>query len=369
MGRFSSLEGQKDQLFRRAVADKQALYSISQLQGGGVSAGTQSINSMLRYNIVRPFADRTTLGVKHETAIIANDVILQVSRAIGREANRAMLTFAENTQKQVSQRQGLTRLHQRVANEARQAVLVNYHRKVQEGTSYRGNGGRLSGRMEAALNNSDVIRSQRDGILYMNTAVLDRVAAHWRRLNYGAGRAGRTGGGNQPAPLMYNGKQIGRLRLTSPPSPAFSLPFGVWLNGTGHIVPFKLGLKGYGTRGDQFWLFRQAKTNPSVIAKLKELSGNRHQARLHQATLASGQLKNNPSARAELRQKVADLRASEKWVGSTKETRGIQGYHFFDAGLRVMGAVLPDAYAQIGRAWMEEASTGIRTPLRRIAVN
>jgi hypothetical protein len=254
------------------------------------------------------------------SAVSMDEITADAVRNAGAEVAGAMVQFASAARTRVNRREGLARVHEEVANLARDAVLTAYDEKVglNGHPVYRQNQNRLSGRMEKALHRPDVIRAQRDGIIFGNAAVLNATAKHWQRLNFGAGRRGQSRG-QQPAPLMLDGHRIGFLRFGIGPRPAFNMPPGMFLVGDSPVA-FRHGGK------DAFYPYGMA---------MKRLAFKGMSAR-ERAGLGNARL-----------------------IGKAYPTEGIKGAHFFEAGLFVLGQRLPGEYLKLAKQWIAEAASEI----------
>jgi hypothetical protein len=117
---------------------------------------------------------------------------------------------------------------------------------------YRPGDQRLSGELAKALSNPGHVRADAYQLEFLNTRLMDRQAAHWRRLNFGAG-AGSREGITAPAqyPINWNGLVVGVMGFGTQPSPAFRIPRGFWMTPSGEPAgganPARLGQ-------DQFYL-------------------------------------------------------------------------------------------------------------------
>lgn len=177
--------------------------------------------------------------------------------------------------------------------------------------SYRVGQDRLSGRLTSALNNPGHVRATSTTLEVINQGLLDREAAHWRRLNFGAGQGSREGL-HAPAsfPINWAGVAVGVLALDADPSPAFTVPRGYWIPGgeSGNSAnPGRLGL-------DQFFL-----------------SGRR----------ATEEVPGRPSM-------VKGMGIRGRASGPVRRgTKGIASSNFLDAGVRRVANELPRAYATI----------------------
>lgn len=316
--RVDQLEQTLEQSFRQTKSRMDFIINSSLRSRGGVSVGTQSIQYMLNREI-EVFIEGARRIVYAASAVSMDEITQDAIMNATSEVADAMVQFASAARTRVNRKDGLARVHELVANEARAAVLDKYERTIGSNGHpiYRKGQNRLTGRIEQALQRPDVIRAQRDGIIFGNVAVLDAVAAHWRRLNFGAGSRGQSRG-QQPAPLMLEGQRIGLLRFGIGPSPAFDMPSGIFFEGNTPVQ--------FGGKNQAFYPLGMA------IEKLR---------------------KSGMSARDR-----AGLGVNS-FVASKHPTAGITGAHFFEAGLFVLGQRLPGEYLKLAKQWITEAADEI----------
>lgn len=133
--------------------------------------------------------------------------------------------------------------HKRLGEAMQTAVLHSYDQVVTarktipsyrqpgnpQGESPRYSGGALRN----ALESDTMVKTDANGISFIDTTTLDAEAKHWYRLNFGAGdKQGR------PAyefNWQIGGQSLGFLSLANPPSPAFRMPRGIWSTGEGGL--------------------------------------------------------------------------------------------------------------------------------------
>lgn len=186
---------------------------------------------------------------------------------------------------------------------------------------YRGSENRLSGRLGRALSSSANIHATVEGLSIINSSYLDREAAHWRRLNFGAGAGSREGIiAPQQFPITWGGVAAGVLGLASDPSPAFVIPFGFWLNSGGPTSP---SVEALGQ--DRFF--------PGSASRRLGGFGGAHGAG-----------------------SVKDLGFVQQ---RRKATGGIASRNFLDAGVRGVANDLPRAYQTIYEDVYADTKTGL----------
>lgn len=132
------------------------------------------------------------------------------------------------------------RMHAEIGQRGQRAVLNSYaqavtaHKKV---PSYRVGGGRkgryAGGALRRAIGQSNFYEATATGLNFINRNELDKEAAHWHRLNFGAGDKAGKGRRAQVFQVRWGGLVAATLGLEDGPSPAFGLPVGFWIGGEG----------------------------------------------------------------------------------------------------------------------------------------
>lgn len=121
---------------------------------------------------------------------------------------------------------GLARVNSFLAGKMHAAVLSAYQENVlaESVGPYRvGDPHRLSGRLLQALESPTMAIGTASGIGFIDDALLDETARHWRRLNFGAGPAE----GSLPRPrarVQFGSNQGFSLSLPDAPRPNFNVP-------------------------------------------------------------------------------------------------------------------------------------------------
>jgi hypothetical protein len=166
---------------------------------------------------------------------------------------------------------------------------------------------RLSGHLQRAILNPRFVRADQNGFSYMNKQLLNREAAHWARLHFGAG----TRGSSTPAAaevqvtLSLGGRQVHLpdMKIEGQVRPGFSMPAGYFRQGgeSGAIIGANSGRRGL----DAFYPGR------------------------------SGPDKGGGTRTGKM------------------PTKGIVGSRFLDEGLRRIAAVLPAASEDLGADFVE----------------
>lgn len=197
----------------------------------------------------------------------------------------------------------MTKIHVEVAALIRTAVRDRYDENVEAQRltpSYR-RFNRQSGGLERVLSRADLARADYEGIQFINEAAMNKEAAHWRRLNFGAGDiAGAQPG---PYPIRLFGQAVEHASLGIGPSEGFVLPKGFFIHGGKARTP-NAGYRGAGTVGP-FIPHNKSPYQPAV-------------------------------------------------------TVGIRGRHFLEAGLEVMAAELPRRYTDLLNEWVQRGGRKAR---------
>ena len=208
------------------------------------------------------------------------------------------------------------RAHEGIGAAAQRSVLSSYGQRVtrkQGPSGYRAgatdNHSRrfAGGALRRALGSKDFYRATADGLQFVNIRTLDKEAAHWYRLNFGAGAAGL--GSTARFQVRWHGLVVASLGFDAEPSAPFAMPRGVWVSPTGERV--RAGANPAGT--DEF--YPQGERPPGI-----------------RGAPTSGTM-----------------------------TRGIEARNFLDAGLRRIADLLPRAYDDIYRDWFNQARRKVPT--------
>lgn len=303
-------------------------------------------------------------------AVTMKAIVQQVYQNADGLLEAQMGTILENFSRRMNQRIGMKAKMDRVAAGARDATLAAYATRVKR-SDYRAGQNRLVGAVFRALQRSEWAIGTSDGVLFGNRAVLDAEAANWRRLNFGAGAAGKSKNPSTGpmyfsldprAPGAHGTLVFGRFGLAPQPSPAFTLPPGVFVGPEGQIIPHGRG------RGEPFYTrkwyidaFRSG-LDARPLTQKQERAFNRPfsgRKTTHFFNPVNGNV-HSMFSKEKTNQELA--RAKGGQGGAQRlNTRGIVGYHFMDAGVAYMrgGAhnySLPKAYAEIFNEWFREAT-------------
>lgn len=238
-------------------------------------------------------------GEKLINAQVAN-LLSRAIAEVGANATRTLLAFAAGAE--IGAKGEMGRIHQTVATDVRTAVRTAYEKNVEAVrltpayTRFQ----RRSGYLSRVLDRSDLARGDANGIEFVNTAALDTEAAHWRRLNFGAGQ--NAGSSISEFPLRLFGQTLAVLEFGIGPSAPFTLPPGFFGN---------------------------------FDAPNKELRG-RGTIQPFYPAMSSGAL------------------GIRKSPYQPSETSGIRGRHFLEEGLAVMATELPIMYEDMINGWIQK---------------
>lgn len=199
----------------------------------------------------------------------------------------------------------LTRVNEQLAREAQAAMLQAYAQRVVAERSapagYRKNE-RYSGGLEYALNDRRIAQGSARGIGLGDAKMLDSVARHWRRLNFGTAPAGSL----PPvvAQIRWGGGQGFTLSSPAdPPRPGFK-------------IPSDPGRRGYFKPDGSFYIGKPARRSKGYIL-----------------------------------------------IQRPRQTKGIKGRRFIDEGVRAIGNNFKPTYEQFFQDNLRRAQS--KVPKRR----
>lgn len=221
----------------------------------------------------------------------------QVVADAGDTASRSFRAFAAGMD--VGAKGDLAQVHRRIAANARDAIRAEYEYEVDSVRTVepykRFN--RLSGQLGKVVRRRDLVRGDAEGVHFIDAGTLDKEAAHWRRVNFGAGSQA----GEQPAPIPIRlfGEALQMASFDIGPSRGFSLPKGFFIQGGRAVIP-NSNYRGAGSVGP-FIPNRKSPYRPAP-------------------------------------------------------TEGIRGRHFLEAGLESMRHDFPNMYADLLAEWIARGS-------------
>lgn len=133
----------------------------------------------------------------------------------------------------------LFNIHQEVGQLAMKSVRRSYGQRVTalqsaaSRTGYRAGRGRLPGALDKALKSEKAMfNATKSGLDYINVSEMDKIAAHWYRLNFGVGsRAGQSG---QQYRVRFGGANVATVGFTTGKSSRpLIIPRGLFISSEG----------------------------------------------------------------------------------------------------------------------------------------
>lgn len=309
---YERLLREREQYLSRARRDARESFARA-AAGGNISTSRVGSSGTLQGSF---FARRAINAIDSGgTVSVVNMVLLGVAQLKG-EMMEDLANFGYELAKVNGRRTGMAEAHKRIAAKAQAAVVESYNKRVGYDTPSRTKN-RLKGKMKEALTNANFITTNRNEIAFGNISMMYSLAPHWRRLNFGAGAMGQKRK-PQSFPFNFSGTRASgkdRLQLTHNPGAAFRMPPGVFYDGSQPIPYDSSRARHAGGPGGDFYPVNY---------------------------LSKGERK-----------------AARPFIGNNTRgkyyTRGIQGYHFLDAGLRKIANELPREYNVLANKWAEEA--------------
>lgn len=169
---------------------------------------------------------------------ISADVMQAMAGGFG-AVNRQLGAFFERVSRDLVASPQLARVHQEVGERAQRAILNSYAQRVtaREGpasrfnAAYRNRRSRFGGgALRSALAHPGHVEAGQTYLRLLDIDILDTEAAHWYRLNFGAGPRGRETR-SAVFQMILDGRPIGPIGFTTGPSRSpVILPAGFFLN-------------------------------------------------------------------------------------------------------------------------------------------
>lgn len=258
---------------------------------------------MAESDIGRIVADGVDTMILAEAGAIINSAAANAKGQVG----KALSIFAAAYGSSVRRSRGgrIESIHRKSAQEAQAAILTAYRGRSRRNPSesYRQNAPGVwkrdsGGAMERALASPEFFKATGTRLSFIDTAVMDRGARQWYRLNFGAGPAGSATPRANAFPMQILGREAGSLGLGGlGPSGAYAMPAGFW------------SPSGSGSQFTPIGYFKQ-----------------------------SGGAKS----------------ASHKFMKG-RMSLGFPGYGFLDAGIAVLAESLGAGYSKLADEWFQEA--------------
>ena len=217
-------------------------------------------------------------------------------------------------------------IHDRIAKQAQLSTLRSYDqtaRRTNQQPGYRSGPNtkwrRYSGgRLRAALADPSFVSASPDGIEFGNIALLNKRAAQWARLNFGAGQRGS---GSKPSTAVtINGLVVAALGLEEPARPGFMIPVGYFVNEEGTPI-------------------RPNASRTGVAFYPAGTGDRRYRGRTYEA--ADGKRRPIP-------------------MTARRTTRGIRARNFLDAGVARIAREIGPAYENLYRDLVERGEASVR---------
>lgn len=276
----------------------------------------------------------------HEAVLRSGDIVSVANREIDRIIQAQLLSPGV--------RLGI---HQDVGMRAQAAVINSYTQSFRNSSSESGyRSGAKSyyrrysgGKLKAALADYSFWFASPNALNFINVELLNRRAAQWMRLNFGAGGAGR---GSLPAQQMViDGMSLGAIGLQEQARPAFTIPNGVFYNGR---VPIS-----YGERGSSFYV---GGTGPGgrKTRKKERIQGRGGKRRVVERTR---HFDDTGVDRSVSNSNKVGRRETTPWV-KPQITKGIRGKNFLDRGIVVIANPSNGLLAQYQRAAITAIESG-----------
>lgn len=194
--------------------------------------------------------------------------------------------------------------HQEVGVKAQQSVVHSYRATRSQGgpRGYRARDRYSGGRLLGALESPEFFSATSEGLEFINVELLNRRAAQWARLNFGAAPAGE--GSNKQFSVQMSNMVVATLGFDEPARPSFWIPKGYFWSGSAPVRP------GAGSK-DEFHL---AGTGPR---------------------------------KGTTRVRGHDGERSFNALMKPRKSQGIEARHFLDVGLRRIAHEIGPAYKEV----------------------
>lgn len=260
-------------------------------------------------------------GLQHDLDwIVTNGVGRLIATSIETLVRAAKDTLAEGEMEILRRTRGMSGITRQINSKtedvlmevgtmAQKSIVKSYDQLVtrQEGAAdrshYRAGAGRLAGGvLRDALASENFLYVGPDSLDIGPISFLNRAAAQWHRIAFGAGERGASGAGTRAVAVRWGDIDFGTLTVDEGPSPGFAMPSGGWF-GTG-IVP-----------GD---LKHVKASKKSMADEYPSDASRRGFDRFYPGVGGAG---------------------AGHWI----PTKGIRGKDFFGAGLVTIGRELPQA--------------------------
>lgn len=191
--------------------------------GGSNRFGSRYVDTNRAYQerVIKEYAKR---NITLMASLSINDVADIGVRSSVTSELEGLRTMGPFVRQEVAARRGqMQRRMAKVADNAQRAMLARYDSTGKGSPDYRRNAGRYSGGiLRKALNRDDFFIATPDGVSFGLIQVLDEIAPHWYRMNYGAGQAAGRRAKNWTVRL-FGGDTVTFGLGGNPPSRAFTI--------------------------------------------------------------------------------------------------------------------------------------------------
>lgn len=265
------------------------------------------------------------MGNEFNFILNTDAIIQQVLNQTNIQVSEAFKRFSQNWRQSATRRAGMAEVNERIGRGAQREVQRVYAEKVGKRPSYRqndrGKWRRYSGeRMKKALASSKFMDSDHNGIYFGDVEFLDKTAPQWYRLNFGTYPRPQGGKPAQGSMKFFNRAIPLRIDLSDyPPSGAFFIPKGAFFSSD--FIESSIGGK---LRG---------------VMPSKEARGSDAMYIMRRGVKLKRVTKNTPTS----------------IFGGRRESRGIKGARFFEAGARHINENYGPAVTKLTRDWFDEA--------------
>ena len=172
-----------------------------------------------------------------------HDAFRQASAAgIAKASDHMFASMLGSIENSVISKTTFTKAHKRIAAEMKSSVLHSYDQRVtarEEFAPYRIGRNRLSGGvLKRALRGAGMFVADGTSIGFINEGTMDSEAAHWRRLNFGAGGAAFDLYKGQQFVVQFGKTRLGKIGSTQEPSGDVLMPQGYWSKGGKQLPGF-----------------------------------------------------------------------------------------------------------------------------------
>ena len=290
-------------------------------------------------------------GLGFTGTLFARDIINQAVDAMGKTMALEMQLFAQAmSSKAARNRDGrVTRIHTLAGEAAVAATVRSYNRTKTKrrraavragdafstGVSLERRNRFANGKLGRALASPQMFDARWDGVSFINKDWLDRNAAQWYRLSFGAGPNGAGTPPHRNHNIKFFGENVFPMTLQGfGPSASFSMPAGIW--------------------------FGFNESSPGVSGASGAVGNVRR-------SLGSSNGGGPDPSRTGLDQFVPGSFGGRAFAG--RRTKGIQGTAYLDAGVQALTRELGRGWQLIMTEWFQEAAVQDTGPIASIGVS